>query len=79
MYSCSGFWVDAVEICPRKKLQLCNNIHNSFHKHNMEAALSCMQTHGQIKELEAKGDRVHSGRIVKPLTACLPVSMRACV
>lgn len=71
MYSCFGLWVDAVEICPRNRLRLCNNIHNSFHKHNMEATLSHMQTHGQIKELGAKGDRVHSKLLAKPMTVCL--------
>lgn len=32
----------------------------------MEAILSHMQTHGQIKEREAKGDRVHSELFIKP-------------
>lgn len=51
-----GLWIDAVEICPRNRPQLCNSIHNSFHKHNMEATLSHMQTHGQIKDWGAEGD-----------------------
>lgn len=58
-------------VCPRNRPRLCNSIHNSFHKHNMEAALSHMQTHGQIKEWVAKGDRGHSELFVKPLTDCL--------
>ncbi len=37
----------------------------------MEATLSHMQTHGQIKERAAKGDRVHSELLAKPLTVCL--------
>lgn len=75
MYSCFGLWVDAVKICPRNRPQLCNSIHNSFHKHNMEATLSHMQTHGQIKEWGAKGDRVHSELLAKPLTVCLNESL----
>lgn len=71
MYSCFGLWVDAVEICPRNRPQLCNSIHNSFHKHNMEATLSHMQTHGQIKDWRAKGDSVHSELLAEPLTVCL--------
>lgn len=43
----------------------------------MEATVSHMQTHGQIKERGAKGDRVISELLAKPLTVCLSVSMRA--
>lgn len=68
MYSCFCLTVDAVEICPRNRPRLCNSIHNLFHKHNMEATVSRMQTHGQIKEHGAKGDRVHLELLAKPLT-----------
>lgn len=39
----------------------------------MEAVLSHMQTHGQIKEWEAKGDWVHSELLIKQLTESLSV------
>lgn len=68
MYSCFGLSVDAAEICPRNRPWLCNSIHNSFHKHNMEATVSHMQTHGQIKEHGARGDRGHFELLAKPLT-----------
>lgn len=75
MYSCFGLWVDAVEICPRNRPRLCNSIHNSFHKHNMEATLSHMQTHGQIKDWGIKRDRVHFKLLAKSLTVCLNESL----
>lgn len=49
---------------------------NSFRKHNMDAALSHMQTHEQIKEGAAKGDRVHAALLTELLTDWLPVAMR---
>lgn len=39
----------------------------------MEATVSHMQTHGQIKEQGAKEGRVHSELLAKPLTDWLSV------
>lgn len=37
------------ETCPRNTSGLPNSVHNEFHKHNMEATASHMQTHGNVE------------------------------